>query len=149
NRDWADKASDWQLELERWTLENPEYLEMARRAYQSHIRAYATHVANERHIFNIKELHLGHLAKSFALRDRPGKINVPGLRPGKEESKRDFKAERKSVGGGKKRKAGAGYGGRDDDDDVPSATTDTTLAAQKMRAKMREQMAGASEFNLA
>jgi ATP-dependent RNA helicase DDX31/DBP7 len=149
NRDWDDKASDWQLELERWTLENPEYLEMARRAYQSHIRAYATHVANERHIFNIKELHLGHLAKSFALRDRPGKINVPGLRPGKEESKRDFKAERKSVGGGKKRKAGAGYGGRDDDDDVPSATTDTTLAAQKMRAKMREQMAGASEFNLA
>ncbi|KAL2853580.1 P-loop containing nucleoside triphosphate hydrolase protein [Aspergillus pseudodeflectus] len=149
NRDWDDKASDWQLELERWTLENPEYLEMARRAYQSHIRAYATHVANERHIFNIKELHLGHLAKSFALRDRPGKINVPGLRPGKEESKRDFKAERKSVGGGKKRKASAGYGGRDDDDDVPSATTDTTLAAQKMRAKMREQMAGASEFNLA
>jgi ATP-dependent RNA helicase DDX31/DBP7 len=149
NRDWDDKASDWQLELERWTLEHPEYLEMARRAYQSHIRAYATHVANERHIFNIKELHLGHLAKSFALRDRPGKINVPGLRPGKEESKRDFKAERKSVGGGKKRKAGAGYGGRDDDDDVPSATTDTTLAAQKMRAKMREQMAGASEFNLA
>jgi ATP-dependent RNA helicase DDX31/DBP7 len=151
NRDWDDKASDWQLELERWALENPEYLEMARRAYQSHIRAYATHVANERHIFNIKELHLGHLAKSFALRDRPGKINVPGLRPGKEESKRDFKAERRSVGGGKKRKAGAGYGGggRDDDDDGPSATTDTTLAAQKMRAKMREQMAGASEFNLA
>ncbi|KAL3492797.1 P-loop containing nucleoside triphosphate hydrolase protein [Aspergillus germanicus] len=152
NRDWDDKASDWQLELERWALENPEYLEMARRAYQSHIRAYATHVANERHIFNIKELHLGHLAKSFALRDRPGKINVPGLRPGKEESKRDFKAERRSVGGGKKRKAGAGYGGGgrdDDDDDGPSATTDTTLAAQKMRAKMREQMAGASEFNLA
>ncbi|KAJ0425656.1 P-loop containing nucleoside triphosphate hydrolase protein [Aspergillus carlsbadensis] len=150
SRDWDDKASDWQLELERWALENPEYLEMARRAYQSHIRAYATHVANERHIFNIKELHLGHLAKSFALRDRPGKINVPGLRPGKEESKRDFKAERRSVGGGKKRKAGAGYGGGGrDDDDGPSETTDTALAAQKMRAKMREQMAGASEFNLA
>ncbi|KAL2831883.1 P-loop containing nucleoside triphosphate hydrolase protein [Aspergillus pseudoustus] len=149
SKDWDDRASDWQLELERWALENPEYLEMARRAYQSHIRAYATHVANERHIFNIKELHLGHLAKSFALRDRPGKINVPGLRPGKEETKRDFKAERKSAGG-KKRKAGAaGYGGGRDDDDGPSAVTDTALAAQKMRAKMKEQMAGASEFNLA
>ncbi|KAL4904989.1 hypothetical protein BDW74DRAFT_24759 [Aspergillus multicolor] len=146
SRDWDEKATDWQLELERWALENPEYLEMARRAYQSHIRAYATHVANERHIFNIKELHLGHLAKSFALRDRPGKINVPGLRPGKEDTKKDFKAERKSAGG-KKRKA-AGYGGRDDDDG-PSGATDTTLAAQKMRAKMKEQMAGASEFNLA
>ncbi|KAL2810719.1 P-loop containing nucleoside triphosphate hydrolase protein [Aspergillus granulosus] len=150
SKDWDDKASEWQLELERWALENPEYLEMARRAYQSHIRAYATHIANERHIFNIKELHLGHLAKSFALRDRPGKINVPGLRPGKEESRKDFKAERKSVGG-KKRKAGAaGYGGDGgrDDDDLPAAT-DTALAAQKMRAKMKEQMAGASEFNLA
>ncbi|KAL4776747.1 ATP-dependent RNA helicase dbp7 [Aspergillus nidulans var. acristatus] len=151
SKDWDQKATEWQLELERWALDNPEYLEMARRAYQSHIRAYATHVANERHIFNIKELHLGHLAKSFALRDRPGKINVPGLRPGKEDTKKDFKAERKSAGG-KKRKAtgyGGGRGDDDDDDDRPSATTDTTLAAQKMRAKMKEQMAGASEFNLA
>ncbi|KAL4931634.1 putative ATP-dependent RNA helicase [Aspergillus undulatus] len=148
SRDWDEKATEWQLELERWALENPEALEMARRAYQSHIRAYATHVANERHIFNIKELHLGHLAKSFALRDRPGKINVPGLRQGKEETKKDFKATRSAGAGGKKRKAAGG--GRDDDDDIPSAgVTDTTLAAAKMRAKMKEQMAGASEFNLA
>ncbi|KAL4887635.1 P-loop containing nucleoside triphosphate hydrolase protein [Aspergillus karnatakaensis] len=150
NKDWDDKATEWQLDLERWALENPEYLEMARRAYQSHIRAYATHIANERHIFNIKELHLGHLAKSFALRDRPGKINVPGLRPGQEQSKKDFKAERKSAAGGKKRKAPAYSGGRDDDDDAPaSGANDVTLAAQRMRAKMKEHMGGASEFNLA
>ncbi|KAL4872552.1 hypothetical protein BDV12DRAFT_133859 [Aspergillus spectabilis] len=147
SKDWDDKATEWQLDLERWALENPEYLEMARRAYQSHIRAYATHVASERHIFNIKELHLGHLAKSFALRDRPGKINVPGLRQGKEDTKKDFKAGRKQIGG-KKRKAATYGGGRDDDDDAPSAN-DVALAAQKMRAKMKEQMAGASEFNLA
>ncbi|KAL5338614.1 P-loop containing nucleoside triphosphate hydrolase protein [Aspergillus crustosus] len=156
SKDWDDKATEWQLDLERWALENPEYLEMARRAYQSHIRAYATHIATERHIFNIKELHLGHLAKSFALRDRPGKINVPGLRPGKEDSKRDFKAGRKMVGG-TKRKAGngnvngygGGGGGRDDDDNPATSANDITLAARKMRAKMRENMAGASEFNLA
>ncbi|KAL4938402.1 hypothetical protein BDV06DRAFT_57093 [Aspergillus oleicola] len=152
SRDWDEKATEWQLELERWALENPDALELARRAYQSHIRAYATHVANERHIFNIKELHLGHLAKSFALRDRPGKINVPGLRQGRDDTKRDFKASRAGAGagaGGKKRKVGGG-GGRDDDDDVPSNNaTDTTAAAAKMRAKMKEQMAGASEFNLA
>ncbi|KAL4949212.1 P-loop containing nucleoside triphosphate hydrolase protein [Aspergillus filifer] len=150
SRDWDEKATEWQLELERWALENHEALELARRAYQSHIRAYATHVANERHIFNIKELHLGHLAKSFALRDRPGKINVPGLRQGKEDTKKDFKASRAGAGaGGKKRKAAAGAG-RDDDDDIPSNNvSDTTAAAAKMRAKMKEQMAGASEFNLA
>ncbi|CAL5870577.1 uncharacterized protein PFLUO_LOCUS4816 [Penicillium psychrofluorescens] len=137
---WEAKATDWQLDVERWALENPQYLEMGRRAFQSHIRAYATHVAAERNMFNIKELHLGHLAKSFGLRDRPGKINVPGLRPGKEDTKKDFRAERKGVPGNK-RKA-------DGDDDGPSTTT-TTDAARKMRAKMREQMAGASEFNLA
>lgn len=141
SHDWEQKAGDWQLDVERWALENPQYLEMARRAFQSHIRAYATHIANERSMFNIKELHLGHLAKSFALRDRPGKINVPGLRPGQEDTKKEYKAERKSAAG-KKRRAD------DDDDDIPSAT-DATAAAQKMKAKMKEHMVGASEFNLA
>ncbi|GKZ73310.1 ATP-dependent RNA helicase dbp7 [Aspergillus niger] len=144
NVDWEEKATEWQLDVERWALENKNYLEMARRAYQSHIRAYATHIANERSMFNIKELHLGHLAKSFALRDRPSKINVPGLRQAQADTKKDFKADRKPVAG-KKRKAG---GHDDDDDDVPRQT-DTLTAAQKMRAKMKEHMAGASEFNLA
>ncbi|KAL3473053.1 putative ATP dependent RNA helicase [Aspergillus californicus] len=149
SREWDDKATEWQLDLERWALENPEYLEMARRAYQSHIRAYATHIANERNIFNIKELHLGHLAKSFALRERPGKINVPGLRQAKEDAKKDFKERRSAAG--RKRKAVGGGGGareRDDDDEGPSAI-DAAVAAQKMKAKMMQNLAGASEFNLA
>jgi ATP-dependent RNA helicase DDX31/DBP7 len=139
-KNWEEKTTDWQMDVERWALENPEYLEMARRAFQSHVRAYATHVAAERSMFNIKELHLGHLAKSFALRDRPGKINVPGLRPGQEDTKKDFKAARNGAAG-TKRKAGA--------EDKAPGTTDLDDAARKMRAKMRENMAGASEFNLA
>ncbi|KAF1348744.1 P-loop containing nucleoside triphosphate hydrolase protein, partial [Delphinella strobiligena] len=86
SREWEDKATDLQLDLERWTQENPKHLEQARRAYQSHIRAYATHVAAEREIFNMKTLHLGHLAKAFALRDKPGSIKVPGLRPGADSA---------------------------------------------------------------
>lgn len=35
------------------------------------MRAYATHPSNEKHIFHIRHLHLGHLAKSFALREAP------------------------------------------------------------------------------
>ncbi|KAL1967999.1 hypothetical protein VTN77DRAFT_2416 [Rasamsonia byssochlamydoides] len=147
SKDWEAKATEWQLEVERWALENPQSLELARRAFQSHVRAYATHVAAERHIFNIKELHLGHLAKAFALRDRPSKINVPGLRPGKEQTKKEFKAERKAAKtAGKKRKAAAA--GDDDDDDIPRAVTNSDDAAAKMRAKMKE-LTGASEFNLA
>ncbi|OJJ50845.1 hypothetical protein ASPZODRAFT_11691 [Penicilliopsis zonata CBS 506.65] len=142
NVDWEEKTTDWQMDVERWAQDNSEYLEMARRAYQSHIRAYATHVSSERNMFNIKELHLGHLAKSFALRDRPSKINVPGLRPGKDDAKKDFKAERKPAG--KK-------GGRGDRDGASAANNnnDVAEAARLMRAKLKEHMAGASEFNLA
>ncbi|KAJ5817900.1 hypothetical protein N7447_007908 [Penicillium robsamsonii] len=138
-KNWEEKTTDWQMDVERWALDNPIYLEMARRAYQSHVRAYATHTSAERSMFDIKELHLGHLAKAFALRDRPGKINVPGLRPGQEDTKKDFKAARNGAGGNK-RKA---------DDPPPSSTNVTDEAARKMRAKMREHMSGANEFNLA
>ncbi|KAG0157387.1 hypothetical protein PDIDSM_4572 [Penicillium digitatum] len=137
-KSWEERTTDWQMDVERWALDNPDYLEMARRAFQSHVRAYATHTSAERSMFNIKELHLGHLAKSFALRDRPGKINVPGLRPGQEDSKKDFKAARNVVAGNK-RKA----------EDAPSSTNVTDEAARKMRAKMKEHMSGANEFNLA
>ncbi|WEW57715.1 ATP-dependent RNA helicase dbp7 [Emydomyces testavorans] len=140
SKGWEDKTTEWQLDIERWALKNSTVLEMARRAYQSHIRAYATHIAAERHMFNIKDLHLGHLAKSFALRDRPAKINVPGLRPGKEDTKRSFKADRKSVAG-EKRKNPA-------ENEAPS-TMDAAEAMRKMRQKLKEHMAGASEFNIA
>ncbi|KAL1311749.1 hypothetical protein AAFC00_001839 [Neodothiora populina] len=138
-RDWEDKATDWQLDVERWAIENPKHLEQARRAYQSHIRAYATHVAAEREIFNIKTLHLGHLAKAFALRDKPGSIKVPGQRPGKNEADKN-KGERKA-----KARIAGGAGGFSKDD-LPEMTTERE-ARKKMRVKMRE-MGGASEFNL-
>lgn len=152
SQNWEEKATDWQLDVERWALENPQSLELARRAFQSHIRAYATHVAAERNMFNIKELHLGHLAKAFALRDRPSKINVPGLRQSKDETKKEFKADRRASGKSsgssatdtKKRKAATSG-----DDDVPRDTNNDD-AARRMRAKMRALTGGgADEFNLA
>ena len=38
------------------------------------MRAYATHPSDEKHIFHVRHLHIGHLAKSFALRDAPRAI---------------------------------------------------------------------------
>ena len=52
--------------------------EMARKAFASHLRAYATHPSDEKHIFHIRHLHLGHLAKSFALREAPTAISGHG-----------------------------------------------------------------------
>ncbi|OAL72726.1 ATP-dependent RNA helicase DBP7 [Trichophyton violaceum] len=130
---WEEAATEFQLDIERWTLDNPSILEMARRAFQSHIRAYATHIASEREYFNIKDLHLGHLAKGFGLRDRPTKINVPGLRTGKQETKKAFKANRTVESSDKKNESGP----------------KNDSAADKMRKKMREHMSAANEFNIA
>ena len=137
DRDWEDKATDWQMDSERWVLNNPKHLEQARRAFQNHVRAYATHVAAERRMFDMQQLHLGHLAKAFALRDKPSNIRVPGLRP----SQGDVKSSRKpsASGPGKTRNAGAVL------DDT--AVVDESAARKKMYAKMKE-LGGASEFNL-
>jgi ATP-dependent RNA helicase DDX31/DBP7 len=100
---YAERATDLQLAVERWALASPARLESARRAYQSHIRAYATHVAAERGYFDIKQLHLGHLAKAFALREKPSGMKVPGQRTGagresgRSGSKRNENGERKST----------------------------------------------------
>lgn len=49
----------------------------AKRALQSFIRAYATYPRSLKHIFHIRLLHLGHLAKSFGLRDAPQNLDGP------------------------------------------------------------------------
>lgn len=51
------------------TEDGPTLKDLGQRAYASSIRAYATHPADERHIFHIKRLHLGHLASSFGLEE--------------------------------------------------------------------------------
>lgn len=57
------------------TLKNGD---IARRAFQSHLRAYATHPADEKHMFHVRHLHIGHLAKAFALREAPSDIVYKG-----------------------------------------------------------------------
>ena len=42
------------------------------------MRAYATHPSSEKHIFHIRNLHLGHLAKAFALREAPKAVKAAG-----------------------------------------------------------------------
>ncbi|KAF5380474.1 hypothetical protein D9615_004556 [Tricholomella constricta] len=69
--EYEERATDVQLAFERWVLRKKENAGFARKAYLSHMRAYATHPAKEKHIFHIRHLHLGHLAKSFALREAP------------------------------------------------------------------------------
>ncbi|KAL4266373.1 ATP-dependent RNA helicase [Pleurotus pulmonarius] len=74
SKEYEDRATEVQLAFERWVLQRKEHGELARKAYLSHMRAYSTHPTNEKHIFHIRHLHLGHLAKSFALRDAPNAV---------------------------------------------------------------------------
>ncbi|KAH6566004.1 hypothetical protein BASA50_005277 [Batrachochytrium salamandrivorans] len=84
-------ATDLHMAFERYTLSSPSNLQAAQKAYMSQIRSYATHTAKERHIFHIKNLHLGHLAKSFALREAPtgvaGRLGLEALGKQKMGSK--------------------------------------------------------------
>lgn len=48
---------------------------IASRAFRSFIRAYSTHSKDTKHIFNKRDLHLGHIAKSFALKENPTEVS--------------------------------------------------------------------------
>jgi ATP-dependent RNA helicase DDX31/DBP7 len=149
---WDLRATDWELDIERWALEDSRILEMARRAFQSHVRAYATHIAAERHMFNIKDLHLGHLAKAFGLRDRPGSINVPGLRLNPGQVRNEREKARREKGEKKTEKSNPQFTPNNARDiDLPDKSTEEEEAARKMKMKMRmmKMGGGADEFNLA
>ncbi|KAI1841348.1 hypothetical protein JX265_013448 [Neoarthrinium moseri] len=144
------RAEALQLHLEQRLLESEKtgskLLDSARQAFRSHIRAYATHVKDERVFFDITQLHLGHTAKSFGLREAPGGI-------GGGPSRRVIKGGQQKSGTAQKRKAAA----HDSDDDIPKnrgtdkgdgmGVTDEE-AAKRMRMKMKAVMSAASEFNI-
>jgi len=73
--EYEARATQVQLSFERWVLRTKVSVALARKAYLSHMRAYATHPSSEKHIFHVRNLHLGHLAKSFALRDAPKSVS--------------------------------------------------------------------------
>ncbi|RKF73914.1 ATP-dependent RNA helicase dbp7 [Golovinomyces cichoracearum] len=148
-KEWEERATNWQLEVERWVQDSPKYLEMARRGFQSHIRAYATHVASERHIFNMQTLHLGHLAKAFALRDKPGSIKVPGLRPAKASKADRGALVRKLKKDEVDNVAPEGERIRKQKKlelDMPKVDIDD--ASKRMRKKIQQHMSAVTEFNI-
>lgn len=142
---WEQHATEFQLDVERWVLESPNNKEVARRAFQSHIRAYATHIASERQWFDLGQLHLGHLAKAFGLRDKPGEINLRQNHKGKgKERQRKTTRENNQTSEAERREVDRGEGGRPED---------AHEASKKMRRKVQNRHAmmggGADEFNIA
>ncbi|KAI9795548.1 MAG: ATP-dependent RNA helicase dbp7 [Piccolia ochrophora] len=134
---YESRATNYHLDLERALLSSPTLLDLARRAFRSHVRAYATHVATERAMFDLRELHLGHLAKGFGLRERPGGIGQ-GVEGG---AGRKMQRKGRSV-----MRSGTGdEGARDADGDGGG---DGAEGRRKMARKMREHMDALGEFNI-
>jgi len=120
--DYENRATDVQLSFERWVLRNKEvrlflfescnadwYIQntaLARKAYMSSMRAYATHPSNEKHIFHIRHLHLGHLAKSFALRDTPTSATARAHKSKGEFKSKNLSAEKVRKPGNNDRQTG-------------------------------------------
>lgn len=144
-------ATKFQLDVERWVLSDAKVNELAKNAFQSHVRAYATHIAVERKYFDIKDLHLGHLAKAFGLRDAPAKMNVAGLRGKDRKTTSNARGRPIRATENGKSEGEAGTKRKDvpelDDQERPEA------AAEKMRAMIRDRKkmmgGGADEFNIA
>jgi len=64
-----------QKRLEKTLVSIPYLIPQAGDAFQSFLQAYSTHSKETKHIFNIRHLHLGHVAKSLALKETPSSIS--------------------------------------------------------------------------
>jgi len=66
-----EAAAAYQNKLELFVKDNQELKKLAIEAYCSFIRSYSAYPSELKTIFHIKKLHLGHLAKSFGIREKP------------------------------------------------------------------------------
>ena len=98
--------SQLQTLVERVVDSSLDLQTMAGDAFHKSVRAYACHSKDSKPMFNIRRLHLGHVAKSFGLKNPPSKIK---------------RSERSKTRGGKGKSRGGG----------PGATTSTKRSSKE------------------
>lgn len=74
--------------LESFIAVEPKLRKLAMDAFSSWVRAYTAHRGELKQIFTVKKLHLGHVAKSFGLKDQPSLVNK-SIRKQVKKRKRD------------------------------------------------------------
>lgn len=107
-------------------------LESARAAYHAYIRAYSTKEKAVRHIFSARALHLGHVARSFALKEQPKELSKAQRNARREES--DIL---KSTG--RKRNNALAFGGRTTNQNKSSNNNTMTTSTTSPTGKNSEQ----------
>ncbi|KAJ4957579.1 hypothetical protein NE237_024690 [Protea cynaroides] len=63
-----------QKALESFILREPRMKQLATDAFCSWVRAYTAHRGELKRIFMVKKLHLGHVARSFGLKEQPSSV---------------------------------------------------------------------------
>uniref|UniRef100_A0A4W4HPL1 ATP-dependent RNA helicase n=1 Tax=Electrophorus electricus TaxID=8005 RepID=A0A4W4HPL1_ELEEL len=71
-----ERATVLQTDFENFVHGSPESVQAAKKALQSYVRAYTAYPSALKHVFHIRNLHLGHAAKSFGLRDAPQGLSL-------------------------------------------------------------------------
>ncbi|EGW12609.1 putative ATP-dependent RNA helicase DDX31 [Cricetulus griseus] len=84
-----ERATVLQTVFEDYVHSSERTVSWAKKALQSFIRAYATYPRELKPIFHVRSLHLGHVAKSFGLRDAPRNLSVSTVKK-KASLKRPF-----------------------------------------------------------
>ncbi|KAI3805702.1 hypothetical protein L1987_28314 [Smallanthus sonchifolius] len=84
---------DLQKSLESFILSEVKIRKLAQNAFCSWVRAYSAHRGELKGIFMVKKLHLGHVAKSFALKEQPSLVGRSVQKKHTEKRKRTHKVK--------------------------------------------------------
>ncbi|XP_008460023.1 DEAD-box ATP-dependent RNA helicase 17 isoform X2 [Cucumis melo] len=87
-----------QRAVESFVAAEPGMMKLAQKAFCSWVRAYTAHRGELKRIFVVKKLHLGHVAKSFALKQQPsvvGKSFKKQVKKRKRDSRQDVSSSKK------------------------------------------------------
>ncbi|KAL8223298.1 hypothetical protein R6Q57_020697 [Mikania cordata] len=82
---------DLQKSLEAFIFGEAKVKKLAQNAFCSWVRAYSAHRGDLKSIFMVKKLHLGHVAKSFALKEQPSLVGRSVQKKHTEKRKRTHK----------------------------------------------------------
>ncbi|KAG7170282.1 ATP-dependent RNA helicase DDX31-like [Homarus americanus] len=96
---YEEAATSLQVQVEKLLLRDHALHMVAKKAYVSFVRSYASYPKEVREMFNFKALHLGHYAKSMGLRDTPAALGASAAFKAKREmkEKRERKENRKRI----------------------------------------------------
>jgi ATP-dependent RNA helicase DDX31/DBP7 len=144
-----------QRRVEGVVYRNRYLLDAGRQAFRSFVRAYATHSSDAKGIFKVQSLHLGHVAKCFALRESPhalrnhddvmGKI-FNGMFTqavlGDDKLKKKNRDEKYALSK-KGKSGGAGAGGRSSSSSDSGSSKPPPALAKNEKQKMRKMGGGA------